>query len=79
MCGPLMVRINHMQLSLAGDGEAFRACRPAEGFRLISLVQFNEVQYRFIEFFNGFVAAAPDPLSPAEDSIVLIIPLDQQY
>ena len=44
----------------AGGEEAFKACRPAAGLRLFSLVQLNEFKGRLLNTLDGIAYAAPE-------------------
>ena len=63
-----MARNNHLEPSLAGGDDAFPARRPAEGFRLFPVVQFDEIQDRLLELLDGVVDAAPEPPSSRQFS-----------
>ena len=59
----LVAYFNQMAPYFVGEEEAFKACRPAVGFRLFSLVQFNEFKDRLLNTLDGIVDAAPEPES----------------
>ena len=50
-----------MASSLPYGDEAFRTCRPVVGFRLLPVVQLDEIRDRLLEFLDGVVGAAPEP------------------
>ena len=60
---PLVVYFNQMKPYFSAGEEAFKACRPVVGFRLFSLVKFNEFKDRLLNTLDGIAYAAPEPAS----------------
>ena len=59
----LVAYFYQMTPCFAGGEEAFKACRPAAGLHLFSLVQPNEFKDRFLNTLDGIAYAAPEPAS----------------